>query len=81
MMETKEKFKEFSTCLENANCAELMQKMMGSQGIGSICAQIMKQAGEKDGKGCCDLCAGMMKAMSAKHEGVKQQFKETKKEA
>jgi len=42
MEEKKNSEKTFSTCLESFPCAEMMQKMMGQQGIGSLCQDMMK---------------------------------------
>jgi hypothetical protein len=42
MEEKKNSEKTFSTCLEGFPCAEMMQKMMGQQGIGSLCQDMMK---------------------------------------
>ena len=75
MAENKEHQKEFSTCLENGHFAEMMQKMMGQKGVGSICAEMMKKVTEKKGEGCSVHCAEMMRSMmkggSAKKESNK----------
>ena len=63
MAENKEHQKEFSTCLENGHFAEMMQKMMGQKGVGSICAEMMKKVTEKKGEGCSVHCAEMMRSM------------------
>ena len=42
MEEKKDKQKEFSTCLEGFPFAETMQKMMGQQGTGSLCEEMMR---------------------------------------
>ena len=39
--------KQFSTCLEDVPFAEEMQKMPGQQGVGSLCAEMMKRVIEK----------------------------------
>jgi len=81
MTENKEKQKEFSTCLENAPFAEMMQKMMGQKGIGSLCAEMMKEVTERQGDGCSVHCAEVMKSMMKGCRNIKQETKETKKEA
>jgi len=42
MTEDKDRLKPFSTCLEGSPCAEMMQKIMGEQGIGSLCEEMMR---------------------------------------
>lgn len=42
MTEDKDRQKPFSTCLEGSPCAEMMQKIMGEQGIGSLCEEMMR---------------------------------------
>lgn len=80
-MEKTEKQKEFSTCLENAPFAEMMQKMTGQKGIGSLCTEMMKKVTEKQEDGCSVHCAEMMKSLMKGCGGVKQESKETKEEA
>ena len=81
MTEKKENSKDFSTCLENAPFAEMMQKMMGQKGIGSLCAEMMKKVTEKQGDGWSVHCAEMMQSMMKGCSGMKQRSKETEKEA
>jgi hypothetical protein len=78
MAEKKENQKEFSTCLEGMPFAGMMQKMMGHQGIGSLCGEMMKKVMEKQGKGFS--CAEMMKSMMKGCCGTTEETKETKKE-
>jgi len=78
MTNMKENLKEFSTCCENKKFAEMMQKMMGQKGIGSLCAEIMKKVAEKQGDGCSVRCAEMMQSMVKGCGGIKQESKETK---
>jgi hypothetical protein len=80
MMEKKENQKKFSTCLEDTPLAEMMQKMLGQQGIGSLCAEMMKKVMEKQGDGCSFHCAEMMRSMMKGCSGIKEESKETKKE-
>ena len=79
MAENKEHQKEFSTCLENIPFAEMMQKMMGQKGVGSICAEMMKKVSEKKGEGCGIHCAEMMRSMM-KGGSVKNKSNKNKKE-
>ena len=81
MAEKKENQKEFSTCLEDIPFAEMMQKMMGQKGVGSLCAEMMKKVREKQGEGCNSSCAEMMRSMMKECcTGSKEETKETKKE-
>jgi hypothetical protein len=80
MEEKKENQKEFSTCLEGIPFAEMMQKMIGQQGIGSLCTEMMKQVMEKQGEGCSSLCAEMMRSMRKKNEGNKGELRRPKEE-
>jgi len=34
--------KPFSTCLEGSPCAEMMQRIFGGQGCGSLCEEMMR---------------------------------------
>jgi len=81
MAEKKENPKEFSTCLEDTPFAEMMQKMLSQQGIGSLCSEIMKKVTEKQGDRC--NCSGteMMRSMMNKCCGINEKLKEGKEEA
>jgi hypothetical protein len=68
MAEKEENKKGFSTCLEGFPMAEMMQKMIGHQGIGSLCTEMMRQVMEKQGDGCRFHCAEMMRSMIEKRE-------------
>lgn len=81
MTDQKESAKGFSTCLENAHFAEMMQKIMGQQGIGSLCAEFMKKAGQQDGKNCMARCVEMMQAAMKERCCAGQENTTTKKEA
>ncbi len=63
MAEKEENKKGFSTCMEGFPCAEMMQKMMGQEGIGSLCAEMMKKVMEKQGDGGNFSFAEMMREM------------------
>jgi hypothetical protein len=80
MTEEKGSPKEFSTCMENAHFAEMMQKMMGRQGIGSLCAEMMKKVSRKQGEGCGGDCVEWMQSMMKGCCGIKQESGETKEE-
>jgi hypothetical protein len=80
MGEKKQSQKDFSTCLEGTPMAEMMQKMFGQQGIGSLCAEVMKKVMEKPGEGCSLSCAEMMRSKMKGCGGIKEESKETKKE-
>jgi hypothetical protein len=72
--------KEFSTCLEDTPLAEIMQKMLGQQGIGSLCTKMMKQVLEKPGDGSSFPCAEMMRSMLKGCCDIKEEFNEINKE-
>jgi histone H3/H4 len=80
MTEKKKYQKEFSTCLENIPFAEMMQKMMGQKGVGSICAEMMNKVTEKKGEGCGVHCTEMMRSMMDGCRGVKNESNKTKEE-
>jgi hypothetical protein len=80
MTEKEKNKKAFSTCLEDLPFAEMMQKMTSKQGIGSICAEMMKKAGAKKGDSCSFTCTEMMRSMMKGCFGVTQETKEAKKE-
>jgi hypothetical protein len=80
MGEKEEHKKAFSTCLEGIPFAEMMQKMMGQKGIGSLCTEMMKKVMEKQGDGCSFHCAEMMGSMMKGCSGMKEESKESKKE-
>ena len=42
MKENKDRPKEVSTCFEGSPCAEVMHEIMGKQGIGSLCEEMMR---------------------------------------
>ncbi len=47
MADKKDTQSEFSTCFEKLPFAEMMQKMMSQQGMGSLCAEMMKKIMEQ----------------------------------
>ena len=42
MKENKDQPKKVSTCFERSPSAEMMKKIMGEQGIGSLCEEMMR---------------------------------------
>ncbi len=54
MADKEDTHKQFDTCFENESFAELMQKMIGRQGVGSLCAEVMKKTLEKKAD-CCSV--------------------------
>lgn len=80
MEEKKMDQKEFSTCLENTSFAEMMQKMIGQQGIGSLCAEMMKKIMGHQEDGCRLHCTEMMQSMRKKCDGFKEELKKAKEE-
>lgn len=80
MAKKKEHQKNFSTCLENIPSAEMMQKMMGQKGVGSLCAEMMKKVTEKKSEGCGVHCAEMMSSMMNVCSGIKNESNKTKEE-
>jgi hypothetical protein len=73
--------KEFSTCLEGIPYAELMQKMMiGKQGIGSLCSEMMKKVMESQGEGTGFHCFEVMRSMMEKSNGKTEEPEKAKGE-
>jgi hypothetical protein len=80
MADKKDAPKEFDTCFENGPFAEWMQKMMGKQGVGSLCAEMMKKILEKQGDCCGFYWAEIMEGMRGQSRIVQEEQEETKKE-
>jgi hypothetical protein len=80
MAEKEENKKGFRTCLEDIPFAEMMQKMMGKQGIGSLCSEMMKNAMGKQGESCNFNCTEIMESMMKGCSGIKEESKEKKEE-
>jgi hypothetical protein len=80
MAEKKENQKEFSTCLEDTPFAEMMQKMIGQQRIGSLCAEMMKKIMGNQENGCSFHCTEMMQSMRKKCDIIKEELKKAKEE-
>jgi predicted transcriptional regulator len=80
MAEKKDNPKEFSTCLEDTPFAEMMRKMESQQGIGSLCAEMIKKVMEKQGDDCKIYCSEMMQSMMKKSRAKKEKLKAAKEE-
>lgn len=42
MAENKDQQRKVNTCLEGSPCAEMMRKLGGGQGVGSLCEEMMR---------------------------------------
>ena len=73
MADKKDTDKEFDTCFENRLFAELMQKMAGRQGVGSLCAEMMKKILEAQKGGCCVNWPEIMQEMMTKSGRVQEE--------
>jgi hypothetical protein len=52
MKEKKDEPRKVSTCFEGSPCAEMMKKIMGEEGIGSLCEEMMRSfAKDRRGSG------------------------------
>ena len=80
MADRKDTDKEFDTCFENGSFADLMQKMAGRQGVGSLCAEMMKKILERQGDCCGFNCADIMRGIRGQSSIVQEESKETKEE-
>jgi hypothetical protein len=75
MSDQKESHKDFSTCFEKLPFAEMMGKMMGRQGVGSICAEMMKKILADRKEGCRFDCAEMMQKIMKECRGIQEEAK------
>jgi len=80
MADKKDGHKEFSTCFEKLPFAEMMQKMMGRQGVGSLCAEMMKRVMEHQKEGCSFNCAELMQKMIKECGRVQEEPEKSKEE-
>jgi hypothetical protein len=80
MPDKKDTDKHFDTCFENTPFAELMQNMIGRQGVGSLCAEVMKKVLEpqKDGRNL--NWAEIMQEVVKECDGVQEEPEKSKKE-
>jgi|GEM_PF-2069723 len=51
MKANKDQTGKVSTCFEGSPCAEMMQRIMGEEGIGSLCAEMMRSLVKKSDRG------------------------------
>ncbi len=80
MADKKDADKEFSTCFEKSPFAEMMRKMAGRQGIGSLCAEMMKKIVEQQEDGCSFDCAEMIRKMMKEWGKVQEEPEKSKEE-
>jgi len=80
MADKKDAGKEFDTCFANSPFAELMQKMASRQGVGSLCAEMMKKILEKQGDCWGSYWAQIMRGMTSQSSIGQEEPEETKKE-
>ena len=78
MADKKDAHKEFSTCFEKLPFAEMMRKMLGRQGVGSLCAEMMEKIMERQNDGCSFHCAEMMRKMMKERSKVQTESEEAK---
>ena len=65
--------KDFSTCFEKLPFAEMMQKMLGRQGVGSLCSEMMEKIRKRQEGGHSFPCAEMMQKMKKQCAGFQKQ--------
>ncbi len=80
MADKEDTHKQFDTCFENGTFAELMQKMMGKQGVGSLCTETMKKIREGKEERCGFDCGEMMREIMRQSTRVQEEPEKTKKE-
>jgi hypothetical protein len=80
MTDKKDAHKEFSTCFEKLPFAEMMRKIASRQGVGSLCAEMMKKIVEQQEDGCSFDCAEMMRKMMKECFKVQEEPEKSKEE-
>ncbi len=80
MNDKKDTDKEFDTCFEDRPFAELMQKLAGRPGVGSLSAEMMKKILKKKADCCGSYWAEIMRGMRCQSNIVQEEPEETKKE-
>jgi len=80
MADQKDAHKEFSTCFEKLPFAEMMRKMLGRQGVGSLCAEMMEKIMERQDDGGSFDCAEMMRKMMKECSRVQEEPEKSKEE-
>jgi len=78
MADKKDAHKEFGTCFEKLPFAEMLRKMSGRQGVGSLCAEMMEKIMERQEDGCSLQCAEMMRKMMKERSKVRKEPEEAK---
>lgn len=63
MAEKTENPQKYNTCLEDITCAEMIHKMLGRKGVGSLCADMLQKMMEQPGEGGRFSCAEMLRSM------------------
>ncbi len=81
MKENKDQPGRVSTCFDGSPCAEMMEKIMGEQGIGSLCEEMMQKVIREQGKGSSreeimkalmkDCCEGQAEPQESKKGGLR----------
>ena len=51
MDENKDQPRKVSICFEGPSCAEMMEKIMGEEGIGSLCEEMMRSLVKRSSEG------------------------------
>jgi len=80
MDKEKDSQKEFDTCMEAIPCAEMMCKMLGPNGIGSLCAELIKKMREHHGGEDSHSGTGILRSMIKEFGCMKTETKTNPKE-
>ncbi len=80
MADKKDPHKEFATCFEKLPFAEMMRKMAGGQGVGSLCAEMMKKIMEHQEDGCRFNCSEIMEKMMKERGKVQKDSEKSEEE-
>ena len=80
MSDKKDTPKKVSCCFEKSPFTEMMRKMMGRQGVGSLCAEMMKKINEQREAGCSFDCAEMIRKMMKDYSKVQKDREQSKEE-
>ena len=80
MADKKDSHKEYSTCFEMLPFAEMMRRMISGQGVGSLCAEMMKKVMGHQKEGCSFNCVEMMQKILKECGGVQKEPEKSKEE-
>ena len=80
MSDKKDTPKKVSCCFEKSPFTEMMRKMMGRQGVGSLCAEMMEKIMELQDGGCSFDCKEMMRKMMKECGRVQEDPEKSKEE-